>query len=121
MRSYSFEERRLYIDQGHRLIANVSAVIAEQTGAIGFFWRHVHQLNYDGRPEHEERDKKFYVIRDSWAMQRGLMKRGPNPYSDEIDMPAQKIFCRCWAEYADSLKDVPDENLTEKGREAKSL
>ena len=119
LQSSTFEERRLAIDQGHKLIANISAVLAEQTGAIAAKWRHVHQAGYDGRPEHEARDGVWFVIRDSWAAKKGLMK--PGPYSDAMDQPSEAPYCRCWWEYADALTDVPDELLTKAGRDAKHL
>lgn len=119
LKQASFEERRLSIDQGHKLIANVSAVLAEQTGAIAAKWRHVHQAGYDGRPDHEARDEHWFVLRDSWAMRQGFMRKGP--YSDSMDQPSEAPFCRCWWEYADSLTDVPDELLTRKGQEAKRI
>ena len=119
MRTASYETRRLEIDQGHKMLSNISAVIAEQTGAIAAKWRHVHQSGYDGRPEHEARDGVWFVLRESWATQRGYMKHGP--YSDSVPQPGEEVFCRCWWEYADSLVDVPDELLTVKGLEAKRV
>ncbi|MGC9239815.1 MAG: hypothetical protein ACP5D5_09425 [Acidithiobacillus sp.] len=115
LRQMSFEERRVVIDQGHKLIANINQTVAEDNNALGFFWRHVHQAGYDGRPEHEARDGKFFAIRDNWAIKAGLMKRGPNPYADEIDLPAVAPFCRCWATYVYNIRELPKECLTQKG------
>ena len=117
LRQMSFEERRVVVDQGHKLIANVQQTIAEDNNALGFVWRHVHQAGYDARPEHEARDGKFFAIRGNWAIEAGLMKRGPNPYSDEIDMVGVAPFCRCWAVYLYNIRDLPDDCLTQKGRE----
>ena len=61
----------------------------------------------------------WFVLRESWAMQRGYMKH--DPYSDSVPQPGEEVFCRCWWEYADSLVDVPDELLTVKGLEAKRV
>ena len=117
LRQMNFEERRVVIDQGHKLIANVQQTIAEDNNALGFVWRHVHQAGYDARPEHEARDGKFFALRGNWAIEAGLMKRGPNPYSDEIDMVGVAPFCRCWATYLYNIRDLPPEFLTQKGRE----
>ncbi len=117
LQQMDFEERRLYIDQGHKLIENISAIVAEQSGAIAAKWRHVHQAGYDGRPEHEARDGQWFVLRDSWAVKEGLVKRGN--YSDTIDQPAEAPFCRCWWEYATSLSDLPPDLLTIKGQKHK--
>ncbi len=116
LRQMSFEERRVVIDQGAKLVANVQQTVAESNDALGFVWEHVHQAGYDGRPEHEARDGKFFALRGNWAIEAGLMKRGPNPYADEIDMVAEKPFCRCKARYVYNIRELPPECLTEKGR-----
>ena len=112
----TFEERRLAIDQGHKLIANVNHIVGIQSGAIAVKWRHVHQAGYDGRPEHEARDGQIFVLKDSWAREKGLVKRGENPWFDDIDQPATAPFCRCWAEYKISLSQLPEDCLTAKGK-----
>ncbi len=117
LRQMSFEERRVVIDQGHKLIANVNQTVAEDNNALGFFWRHIHQAHYDARPDHEARDGKFFALRGNWAIEAGLMKRGPNPYSDEIDTPSVAPYCRCWAVWVYNIRDLPDDCLTEKGRQ----
>lgn len=45
------------------------------------------------------------------------MKRGPNPYSDEVDMPSVAPFCRCWAVWVYNIRDLPEDCLTQKGKE----
>lgn len=116
LRQMTFEERRVVIDQGHKLVANVQQTIAEDNNAIGFIWRHVHQAGYDARPEHEARDGQFFALRNNWAIQAGLMKHGPNPYSDEIESVGELPYCRCWALWVYNIRDLPPECLTEKGR-----
>ena len=115
LQSRTFEERRLSIDQGHKLIANVNHIIGIQSGAIAVKWRHVHQAGYDGRPEHEARDGEFFVLRESWAREKGLVKKGPNPFYDDIEQVSVAPFCRCWAEFKVSLSQLPKEFLTQKG------
>jgi hypothetical protein len=116
LRSMSFEERRLFIDQGHKLIANVNYVIALQTDAIAGMWRHVHQAGYDGRPEHEARDGKWYVFRESWAHQDGFIGEGEGFIEDLDELPAMPVNCRCWFQFAQNLRDLPVSLLTAKGR-----
>lgn len=116
LHSRSFEERRLAIDQGHKLIANVNHIIGIQSGGIAVKWRHVHQAGYNGRPEHEERDGQFFLLKDSWAKEKGLVKKGPNPYYDDIDQVGVAPFCRCWVEFKISLSQLPPEFLTKKGQ-----
>ncbi|MBR8168996.1 hypothetical protein KDX27_14850 [Burkholderia cenocepacia] len=118
IRQLRYEERRISIDQGHKLMSSINAVIAEQTQAIAMMWRsHWRQVGYDYRPDHKERDKRFYVVRGSWALQQGLITKGDG-YLDEITQPAEEPFCRCYGVYVNNLRDLPPEMLTEKGRRA---
>ena len=113
----SFEERRVAIDQGHKLMSSIDAVVAKQTGAIAMMWRsHWRDPSYDYRPDHKARDKKIYAIRGSWAMEKGLMNKGSG-YSDEMTQPAEGPFCRCYAVYINNLRDLPEDMLTEKGKD----
>lgn len=117
LQSSSYEDRRLLIDQGHKMLANINATVADQYGAIGFKWHHIApEANYDPRPEHVKRDGHIYALRDSWAMDKGYISRSAD-FDTDIDMPGQEIFCRCSAHYIYSLNDLPPEMLTEKGRE----
>ncbi len=111
----TFEERRVTIDQGHKLISNIDQTIAEENAAIAMKWRHVHQRGYNGRPEHIERDGEIFVLRGNWALSGGLMKRAGHKYLDEIDAPGEAVFCRCWGEYIYHLRDLPDGMVTKKG------
>lgn len=116
LQSSTFEERRMLIDQGHKLISAVNQTIAEGNGAIAAQWHHVHQANYDARPAHEARDDKVFLIRDSWAHQDGLVKFGANGYTDQIEAAAELPFCRCYYTYIYSLSRIPADLLTEKGK-----
>jgi intein/homing endonuclease len=91
-----FEERRVLIDQGAKLVASINDVIASDGGAIAGMWRsHWRQPGYDYRPDHKDRDEKIYLIRDSWAHRAGLVKPGRPGYVDDITAPAVEPFCRC--------------------------
>ena len=111
-----YEVRRLNIDQGHKMLSNIAAVMAQQTNAIAAMWHHTHQMNYDGRPEHIARDGKIYALRGNWALEQGLMTKCDG-YSDEIDQPAFFCFCRCKFFYINTLGALPDHFLTQKGRD----
>ena len=112
----TYEERRMLIDQGHKLVAAVNQTVAEGSGAIAAQWHHVHQANYDARPAHVARDDKVFLIRDSWAHSEGLVKPNKNGYTDQIEGAAELPFCRCFYTYLYSLSRLPDDMLTEKGR-----
>ena len=113
-----YEARRVAVDQGAKLIANVAHIVAMGDGAIAAIWhdRGEHDKNYDARKEHLARSGKVYGLRDSWAAQDGLMKRGSAGYLDEITQPAEEPYCSCTVTYLTSLRDLPAEMLTEKGR-----
>jgi hypothetical protein len=115
-----FEERRVIIDQGHKLTASIRGIVAVDGGAIAAVWKHVPEgpPEYDARPEHERRDGKIFIIRDNWALRDGLMKVAGRPYTDEITAPAEEPFCRCTYDYLYALRDLPADMLTAKGQMA---
>lgn len=117
VRGIPFEVRRVNIDQGHKLFAAVNETVAKQTGAIAAMWRSHgrHDKHYDARPDHLRRDGQVFALRDSWAIQRGLMNKGDG-YIDEIERPGEEPFCRCWYVYLHNLRDLPEAMLTAKGR-----
>lgn len=118
-RKVRFETNRLNIDQGHKLNSSLNATLAEGTGAIAGIWHsNWRQINYNYRPDHKDRDLKVYTIRGNWAQERGLMKPGPDGYTDEITQPAEEVYCRCWYQYIYNLDRLPVAMLTEKGRKA---
>ncbi len=111
-----YEQRRVAIDQGHKLMSNINAVLAEDAGAIAMLWRsHWRQPGYNYRPDHKERDKKVYAMRGNWAAGKGLVNKGDG-YLDELTAPAEEPFCRCFGIYLYNLRDLPADMLTAKGR-----
>jgi hypothetical protein len=119
MGSLPFEERRVIIDQGHKLNASLNDILATDGGAIAMIWHsHFRQAGYNYREDHKERDGEVYAIRGSWAQAKGLMKAGKAGYSDAITAPAEEVFCRCWGTYLYNLRDLPKDMLTAKGAEA---
>lgn len=116
--SFSYEERRLATDQGHKLVASINAVVAEGGGAIAVRWHsHWRQPGYDYRPDHKERDGEIYLLKGNWAAIKGFVKPGDAGYYEAITAVAEEPYCRCWAEYIYALRDLPEDMLTIKGRE----
>lgn len=118
LREYRYHKRLVDNDQGHKLVANVAALVAQEAGAIAATW-HSHgasDRSYDARREHLARDGKTYLIRGSWADKEGLL-RPVNGYTDEITAVGQEVNCRCWYQYALSPRRLPDEFLTRRGQE----
>ncbi len=115
--SLPFQERRVLIDQGHKLGAAINATVAEGGGAIAAMWRsNFRQAGYDYRPDHKERDGQVYLVRGSWAQQRGLVKVGSAGYIDTVTQPAEEPFCRCRYVYLYHLRQLPEDMITVKGR-----
>jgi hypothetical protein len=115
--STSFRERRVLIDQGHKLNASISDILATDGGAIAGRWRsNWRQVNYNYREDHKERDNQVYAIRGNWALKARLMQVGEAGYTDEITQPGEEVYCRCWYVYLYNLRDLPAAMVTEKGR-----
>lgn len=115
----SFQDRRVVIDQTAKLNSAISATIALNSNAVGAIWHsHKHQAGYHGRPTHNARQGQFFLVRGSWAQDKGLVKPGPHGYTDQIEQPAEWPFCRCYWQWVYSLRLVPDDCMTIKGRDA---
>jgi hypothetical protein len=116
--SLPFVERRVIVDQGHKLTASIHDIVATDGGAIAGIWHsHWREIGYDYREDHKGRDRLVYVIRNNWAMKRGLMRLAGREYIDQITQPAEEVYCRCYYEYLYTLRDLPDDMLTTKGCE----
>jgi hypothetical protein len=113
--SLPFEERRVVIDQGHKLASSLSDILAREGGALAGIWHsHWRQSGYNYREDHRERDGVVYVVRGNWALARGLMK-APNGYTDEIEQPGEFVYCRCYYQWIYALRDLPRDMLTQRG------
>jgi hypothetical protein len=111
-----FDERRVLIDQSAKFTAAISDIVAMDNGAIAAQWSsRWRTAGYDYREDHKEFDEKVFAIRDNWAMKQGLMKSGPNGFSDKIEQPAELPFCQCRWIYKFNLRDLPRDMLTAKG------
>lgn len=117
--SLPFEERRVLVDQGHKLTAALADITANENGAIAARWRsNWRQPGYDYREDHKDRDGQVYLIRGSWAQRDGLVKPSSAGWVDDVTAPGQEVYCRCYYTYAFNLRDLPDDMLTAKGRAA---
>ncbi len=113
--SLAYRDRRVAIDQGHKFAANLSQVVAKDGGAIAAQWHQHYTRN--PRHTHKLRDGKIYLLRDSWAKEKGLVKPGSAGYLDDISQPGEEVYCRCTATYLYSLRALLPDMLTVKGRE----
>lgn len=119
LKQLPFVERRVIIDQSHKLVSSLNNIVAEGGGAIAVIWHsHWRQSNYNYRQDHKDRDGVIYVIRGNWALEKGLIKLAGHAYYDTITQFAEEPFCRCYGQYLFNLNDLPMEMLTEKGKES---
>ncbi|MDI2113061.1 hypothetical protein [Commensalibacter nepenthis] len=114
----TFEERRVLIDQGHKLSAAVNEAIAQDQGAICVEWHsHWQEVNYNYRKTHKERDRKLFFYKDNYFVQNGYIKKDGIQYINDIDGFGQEPFCRCYGTYFFTLYDIPESYLTKKGKD----
>jgi hypothetical protein len=115
---YRFECRRVAIDQGMKLVSNVSEIVALDNGAIAGVWHsHWRRQAYDFRREHKDFDEKIFVVRGNWAIEKGLIKLDGCRYTDEVERPAQLPYCTCYYQWITSIRRLPQSMLTEKGKD----
>ena len=117
LKNLSFIDRRVAIDQGHKMVSAINEIVATEAGAVAAIWKsHWRQSDYDYRKDHKKLDDHIFVIPDNWAIREGLMKPGGHQYITDIPRPGEEVFCRCFYEYVYNLKDLPDSMLTDKYR-----
>lgn len=119
LKQLTYREQRVLIDQGHKLTSSISEVIARDGSAIAAVWNsHWRQTGYDYREDHKERDKAVYLLRNSWAVEKGYVKPGRAGYYDDVTHAGEEVNCRCWITWVYSLRNLPDDMLTAHGRAA---
>ena len=113
-----FKERRVIIDQTHKLINNINEIVAVDNGAIAAKWHsNWRQANYNYREDHKELDENIYLIKGSWAVKDGYVKP-KNGYTDDVVAPGEEVYCRCRYKYLYRVSQLPEEMVTQKGKEA---
>jgi hypothetical protein len=114
--SLPFEERRVNIDQSHKFVGALNEIIAVDGGAIAMRWNSQwRRRGYGYRIEHKERDQNVYLLRSSWAIEKGLVKPGPDGYYDDITKVGEEVYCSCFATWIYNLRDLPSGCITKKG------
>jgi hypothetical protein len=115
----NYYQRRISIDQASKLNSAIKEIVAVDEGAIAGIWhsKGEDEPNYDARQDHLERARKIYIVRDSWADKQGFIKPIWG-YTDEITKPAEEVNCRCSYQYIFSLRKLPEDYLTVKGKNA---
>lgn len=116
-------------DQNNKMTASFDAILAEKNDAIACIWHNRKDKRVVGNPDglyphaeskahgnHWEREGKVYILQNGWAYKKGYIK-GKLYESLEDGGVGVAIGCRCYLEYIYNLEDLPEENLTKKGKE----
>ena len=119
-------------DQYMKMIGNFDSIIGKHYEAIGFIWKNRKDKRVAGNPaglypkvnpnskmhgNHWERENKFYLYKNNWALKNNLVKKVKD-YSEEDlkdGTPSMPIGCRCYRINIYELNEVPKEYLTDKG------
>lgn len=75
------------------------------------------QQDYPPATDHKTRDGSVYAIKDNWALKKGLMTLGRAGYIEDKDIPGRQLGCMCHLQWISSLSDLPEDMLTDHGRE----
>jgi hypothetical protein len=116
------QDKLLANDQSRKMLSNIDSIIANEAGAIGYYWHSLFRVpGYKYRIEHKhlDLDGKFIILKDNWALKNGLMKKDGQLYQDQIEQPGELPNCRCSAIYVYKLDEIPLNCLTNKGIEYK--
>lgn len=117
LKSLSFENRRVLIDQGHKFTAAVNNSIARDQGAIAVKWvSHWKETGYNYRLDHKKRDGHIFLLKNNPFVRNGYVRKTNVQYIEDVDGFGQLPFCRCYGVYLFSLRDLPIDMLTEKGK-----
>jgi len=98
--------------------AEIEYLFALEGKPIAAIWRYSRtdeQGEYRKTYSHKERDGRVYVVRDNWAISKGLMTAEPYGYIDEVSHPNQEIGCMCSLHWLYAIRDLPTNMVTEKG------
>lgn len=116
--SMSFVERRCVIDQSHKFVSSLNEIVAVDGGAIAVRWNSMWKRpGYQFRIEHKERDQLVYLLRNSWAKEKGLVKPGPAGYYDDVTKFGEEVSCSCFGTYIYNLRDLDESMLTQRGKD----
>lgn len=128
-------QRFIVKDQSRKLLGNLNRIVAEKAGAFAFIWHNQDDKRVVGNPsgfypigtvghnDHWKREGVLYLIKNSWAIGKGYIKKTSNIiYGEDIPdgMPSIPYNCRCYAEYIFRLSEIPPDFqfiLTNKGKD----
>lgn len=96
------------VDSGMALLSNADYLYAIENRALAATW---HTSKFACNiPSHQDRDLQTFTIRNSWGIEKGLVRLGTCGFLDELSLPR----CGCYLTYLYNLRSLPPEMLTEK-------
>jgi hypothetical protein len=85
---------------------------------IAAIWRYSvldEQGEFRNAYSHKDRTDRVYAVRGNWAIEKGLMKAGPDGFIDETIQPGEEFDCMCSFQWVYNLRALPDDMRTTKG------
>lgn len=76
------------------------------------------QTDFAPATGHQKRDKAIYTVKGNWALQKGIMIPSSAGYIEDTDIPGRQLGCMCHLVWITSPADLPEDMLTDIGREA---
>ena len=104
--------KRFFIIHRPDFAAEARHIFACHRGAIAGKWA---WSRYPECEIHRHIDGTVYLVRGSWAMQKGLLSDDGHAFTDEVTVPGTTGCC-CSYEYLYGLRDIPSPMITNAGR-----
>ena len=112
-------DRLFYVHKAMSFPAEVEFLFSLEGNPLAAIW-HYNPIDehgdYPKTYDHKNRDNLVFAVRGNWAITKGLMKEGANGYLDEISRPSQELGCMCHLQWLYSIRRLPPDMATEKGR-----
>lgn len=119
MKQAANDQRDTLRDQGHKLENALSGVVAKEFGALAGVWHsRWREEGYKFRAAHKQLDEKIFLFSNTWATKHGMVKPGVDGWAHDHDAPGMLPNCKCSFRYIYSLKDLPEDMLTVRGKQA---
>jgi hypothetical protein len=115
LKSINKWDKGFYVDRALDLIDEVEVMAKIENGAIAARWSY---SPYPGECGHEALNNKHFLIRDSWAINQGLIHPSNEKYFDEAPRQKEQWGCRCRFTFEFHIRQLPESMLTKKGKDS---
>lgn len=111
IKSVASWDKRFFISHRRDFTSELDYLFKAQRGAIAARWE---WYRYPEDDPHEDLNGKIFLVRGSWAHERGLIKTEGMEFLDERALPGV-ANCTCSCCYLNALRALPLAMLTEEG------